>query len=127
MKTVSPSPSPTSDGSTGSGSGSRVVQRIFTNTRERCRQQNVNGAFADLRQLVPTHPPDRKLSKNEVLRLALRYIHFLDGLLTDQDLGQVPRGRAESLELSPRSSCDSWAEEQDCGGLGRYLHLEPGC
>ncbi|GIX86477.1 hypothetical protein CEXT_561011 [Caerostris extrusa] len=30
---------------------------MFTNSRERWRQQNVNGAFADLRRLVPTHPP----------------------------------------------------------------------
>ncbi|KAB0404846.1 hypothetical protein E2I00_001636, partial [Balaenoptera physalus] len=46
-------------------------------TRERWRQQNVNGAFAELRKLLPTHPPDRKLSKNEVLRLAMKYIGFL--------------------------------------------------
>uniref|UniRef100_A0A665U5S1 Stem cell protein n=1 Tax=Echeneis naucrates TaxID=173247 RepID=A0A665U5S1_ECHNA len=58
-----------------------VVRRIFTNSRERWRQQNVNGAFAELRQLIPTHPPDRKLSKNEILRYALRYINFLDRLV----------------------------------------------
>uniref|UniRef100_A0A3B4VE57 BHLH domain-containing protein n=1 Tax=Seriola dumerili TaxID=41447 RepID=A0A3B4VE57_SERDU len=52
-----------------------VGRRIFTNSRERWRQQNVNGAFAEL-----------KLSKNEILRLALRYINFLDRMLTDQDL-----------------------------------------
>jgi len=56
----------------------KVVRRIFTNSRERWRQQNVNGAFADLRKLIPTHPPDKKLSKNEILRLAIRYvIHHL--------------------------------------------------
>lgn len=62
----------------------KVARRVFTNSRERWRQQNVNGAFAELRKLLPTHPPDRKLSKNEVLRLALRYIAFLLGLLRDQ-------------------------------------------
>uniref|UniRef100_A0A667XLG6 Stem cell protein n=1 Tax=Myripristis murdjan TaxID=586833 RepID=A0A667XLG6_9TELE len=62
-----------------------VVRRIFTNSRERWRQQNVNGAFSELRRLLPTHPPDRKLSKNEILRLAVRYINFLDKLLGDQD------------------------------------------
>ena len=51
----------------------KVVRRIFTNSRERWRQQNVNGAFAELRKLIPTHPPDKKLSKNEILRLAIRY------------------------------------------------------
>ena len=57
---------------------------MFTNSRERWRQQNVNGAFAELRKLLPTHPPDRKLSKNEVLRLAMKYIGFLVRLLRDQ-------------------------------------------
>lgn len=50
----------------------QVVRKIFTNTRERWRQQNVSGAFAELRKLVPTHPPDKKLSKNEILRMAIR-------------------------------------------------------
>nr|CAD7432015.1 unnamed protein product [Timema monikensis] len=49
-----------------------IVRKIFTNSRERWRQQNVSGAFAELRKLVPTHPPDKKLSKNEILRMAIR-------------------------------------------------------
>ncbi|XP_068581378.1 T-cell acute lymphocytic leukemia protein 1-like [Cebidichthys violaceus] len=118
------------------GSHPRVVRRVSTNSRERWRQQNVNGAFAELRSLVPTHPPDRKLSKNEILRLALRYIHFLDRVLTDQDLRGVRRGRAGSVEEEcPSSSCESSAdgdsdglmEDQDCGGLLRYLRLPTGC
>lgn len=63
------------------------MRRIFTNSRERWRQQNVNGAFAELRKLLPTHPPDKKLSKNEILRLAMKYITFLTKLLSDQDSG----------------------------------------
>nr|XP_028568430.1 protein lyl-1 [Podarcis muralis] len=62
----------------------KVARRVFTNSRERWRQQNVNGAFAELRKLIPTHPPDKKLSKNEILRLAMRYINFLVKLLSDQ-------------------------------------------
>ncbi|EQB77423.1 hypothetical protein CB1_000365014 [Camelus ferus] len=54
------------------GPHTKVVRRIFTNSRERWRQQNVNGAFAELRKLIPTHPPDKKLSKNEILRLAMK-------------------------------------------------------
>uniref|UniRef100_A0A8C6XRJ8 BHLH domain-containing protein n=1 Tax=Naja naja TaxID=35670 RepID=A0A8C6XRJ8_NAJNA len=61
-----------------------VARRVFTNSRERWRQQNVNGAFAELRKLIPTHPPDKKLSKNEILRLAMKYINFLVKLLSDQ-------------------------------------------
>lgn len=58
---------------------------MFTNSRERWRQQNVNGAFAELRRLVPTHPADKKLSKNEILRLAIRYIRLLMSILEYQD------------------------------------------
>jgi T-cell acute lymphocytic leukemia protein len=55
----------------------RVVRKIFTNSRERWRQQNVTTAYAELRRLVPTHPPDKKLSKNEILRMAIKYIRLL--------------------------------------------------
>lgn len=54
-----------------------VVRKMFTNSRERWRQQNVSGAFAELRKLVPTHPPDKKLSKNEILRMAIRYVSII--------------------------------------------------
>uniref|UniRef100_A0A674IWY8 TAL bHLH transcription factor 1, erythroid differentiation factor n=1 Tax=Terrapene triunguis TaxID=2587831 RepID=A0A674IWY8_9SAUR len=87
-------------------------------TRERWRQQNVNGAFAELRKLIPTHPPDKKLSKNEILRLAMKYINFLAKLLNDQEEEGNQRGKAnkdtgivqEDLlqdMLSPNSSCGS--------------------
>ncbi|XP_067877231.1 protein lyl-1-like [Heterodontus francisci] len=72
------------------GPPQKVVRRMFTNSRERWRQQNVNGAFSDLRKLIPTHPPDKKLSKNEILRLAMKYINFLVKLLNDQTLQQEP-------------------------------------
>lgn len=57
------------------------MRKIFTNSRERWRQQNVSGAFAELRKLVPTHPPDKKLSKNEILRMAIKYITLLTNIL----------------------------------------------
>ncbi|XP_022046305.1 T-cell acute lymphocytic leukemia protein 1 isoform X1 [Acanthochromis polyacanthus] len=68
-----------------SGPPQKLARRVFTNSRERWRQQNVNGAFSELRKLIPTHPPDKKLSKNEILRLAVKYINFLVTLLNDQD------------------------------------------
>ncbi|XP_066511100.1 T-cell acute lymphocytic leukemia protein 2 [Hoplias malabaricus] len=61
-----------------------MTRKVFTNTRERWRQHNVNTAFAELRKLIPTHPPEKKLSKNEILRLAMRYITFLVTLLENQ-------------------------------------------
>uniref|UniRef100_A0A2K6LKY8 Fukutin n=1 Tax=Rhinopithecus bieti TaxID=61621 RepID=A0A2K6LKY8_RHIBE len=49
-----------------------MTRKIFTNTRERWRQQNVNSAF-----------------QNETLRLAMRYINFLVKVLGDQSLQQT--------------------------------------
>ncbi|XP_046752090.1 uncharacterized protein LOC124414939 [Diprion similis] len=100
------------DGISGSG-GSRLgspvprtgglgVRKLFTNSRERWRQQNVSGAFAELRKLVPTHPPDKKLSKNEILRMAIRYIRLLSNVL-DWQQGQDRNGL--------QSSCNSTVPE----------------
>lgn len=50
-------------------------------TRERIRVEAFNAAFAALRQLLPTLPPDKKLSKIEILRLAICYIAYLNHVL----------------------------------------------
>ncbi|XP_071952358.1 uncharacterized protein [Antedon mediterranea] len=87
----------------------KVQRRVFTNSRERWRQQNVNSAFTELRKLLPTHPVDKKMSKNEILRLAIRYIDFLIQLRDDQEehpeekvrkvcVGRIGRSVAESTE-----------------------------
>jgi T-cell acute lymphocytic leukemia protein len=60
-------------------------RKMFSNNRERFRQQNVSGAFADLRRLLPTHPLDKKLSKSEILKLAIKYIRLLQGILHWQE------------------------------------------
>ncbi|XP_044300014.1 T-cell acute lymphocytic leukemia protein 2 [Varanus komodoensis] len=89
-----------------------MTRKIFTNSRERWRQQNVNSAFAKLRKLIPTHPPDKKLSKNETLRLAMRYINFLVKVLGEQGLqqaGVTPRGSILGL-LQQSPSLESMEE-----------------
>ncbi|XP_043550803.1 protein lyl-1-like [Chiloscyllium plagiosum] len=97
------------------GPPQKVVRRMFTNSRERWRQQNVNGAFSDLRKLIPTHPPDKKLSKNEILRLAMKYINFLVKLLGDQAVQEEP-------EVGPRPPlrtnglCGSHSPDASCRG-----------
>ncbi|CAH0398319.1 unnamed protein product [Chilo suppressalis] len=64
------------------GSMPAAKQRCQANARERDRTQNsVNMAFNTLRLLIPTEPPDRKLSKIEILRLAGSYITHLDNQL----------------------------------------------
>ncbi|XP_063297876.1 helix-loop-helix protein 2 [Pelobates fuscus] len=50
-------------------------------TRERIRVEAFNVAFAELRSLLPTLPPDKKLSKIEILRLAICYISYLNHVL----------------------------------------------
>ncbi|KAK2816909.1 hypothetical protein Q5P01_025100 [Channa striata] len=85
------------------GCPQKLARRVFTNSRERWRQQNVNGAFSELRKLIPTHPPDKKLSKNEILRLAVKYINFLVTLLNDQ------------AQDKSRDSADDEAEDEGAG------------
>ncbi|KAM8888353.1 T-cell acute lymphocytic leukemia protein 1 homolog [Synchiropus picturatus] len=125
--------SPSYDVTPTEGSRPRVARRIFTNNRERWRQQNVNGAFAELRRLIPTHPPDRKLSKNETLRLALRYINFLDGLLTEPEL-RAPLSRSASVESSSgnegsadEDSCPDTPTEDSAAMPVLHLQSEPAC
>ncbi|XP_037646481.1 helix-loop-helix protein 2-like [Sebastes umbrosus] len=50
-------------------------------TRERVRVLAFNVAFAELRKLLPTLPPDKKLSKIEILRLAICYMSYLHHVL----------------------------------------------
>nr|XP_012234053.1 PREDICTED: uncharacterized protein LOC105678916 isoform X1 [Linepithema humile] len=84
------------------------VRKLFTNSRERWRQQNVSGAFAELRKLVPTHPPDKKLSKNEILRMAIRYIRLLSNVLEWQK-GQDRNG----MQHDVRIKCESHLNNQN--------------
>ncbi|XP_072216061.1 T-cell acute lymphocytic leukemia protein 2 [Excalfactoria chinensis] len=97
-----------------------MTRKIFTNTRERWRQQNVNSAFAKLRKLIPTHPPDKKLSKNETLRLAMRYINFLVKVLGEPGLQQTAvAARGSILGLFQQAPCLQSMEEltliENCG------------
>ncbi|CAD5112053.1 DgyrCDS1300 [Dimorphilus gyrociliatus] len=50
-------------------------------SRERMRVEAFNRAFNKLRRLLPTLPPDKKLSKIEILRLAICYINYLNHVL----------------------------------------------
>ena len=70
-----------SDPSTAGGNGGGAGQ----NQRERQRQLHVNLAFSALRAVVPSHPPDKKMSKHEILRAAIRYIRVLETQLRAMD------------------------------------------
>ncbi|CAN9512235.1 unnamed protein product [Ophioblennius macclurei] len=67
------------------------------NERERQRVKCVNQGYAKLRDHLPGHGADKRLSKVETLRAAIRYIKYLQNLVQD-------RGDAPDLS-SPRPDC----------------------
>ncbi|XP_017030048.1 basic helix-loop-helix transcription factor scleraxis [Drosophila kikkawai] len=73
----------------GSSSGKRRrPPRQKINARERYRTFNVNAAYEALRNLIPTEPINRKLSKIEIIRLAGSYITHLNSTLQTGTDGQ---------------------------------------
>ncbi|TRY76166.1 hypothetical protein TCAL_12997 [Tigriopus californicus] len=60
---------------------SSLKYRTAHATRERIRVEAFNSSFQNLRTLLPTLPPDKKLSKIEILRLAICYITYLNSVL----------------------------------------------
>ncbi|KFD65484.1 hypothetical protein M514_01461 [Trichuris suis] len=50
-------------------------------SRERLRVESFNRAFQELRTLLPVLPPDKKMTKVQILRLAASYITYLNCLL----------------------------------------------
>lgn len=65
-------------------------KRTAANERERKRMHTVNSAFDQLRELVPTYPSTRKLSKIDTLKLACTYIQDLKALLISSQI--MPQG-----------------------------------
>lgn len=59
-----------------------------------------------MRRLVPTYPPDKKLSKNEILRLAIKYIRLLSNVLEyqKQEGGHPDEQTAGEVKLEVQSS-----------------------
>ena len=71
-------------------SDTHVRKRTAANERERKRMHTVNSAFDQLRELVPTYPSSRKLSKIDTLKLACTYIQDLKTLLINSHI--MPHG-----------------------------------
>lgn len=76
--------------SSGINSVHKQRHRAIANARERDRTESVNYAFTLLRSLLPTDPPNRKLSKIEVLRLAASYIQHLDNVRSAMSVVNTP-------------------------------------
>lgn len=88
--------------------------------RERGRAELVNTAFARLRSLIPTEPPERRLSKIEVLRLARTYInHLAADLHSDGELAcaeyWAALQSAQQQPLSETTSCSCPSLERSTG------------
>ena len=99
----------------------RQARRLLTNKRERWRQQLVNEASTNLRQLIPTFPPDKKLSKHDVLRYSGRYIVYLQHQLTDMlEQQQVHSGEHPSVA---KKNALAAREHQDWQFASMYNHL----
>ena len=95
------------------------TKRVQANSRERKRMHTVNSAFDQLRELVPTYPSNRKLSKIDTLRLACTYIQDLVSVLHQtrtmqglqgEDLTQFPV-YGDGYLNGPYSSCFSVKSE----------------
>lgn len=84
------------------------VKRIAANSRERKRMHTVNSAFDQLRDLVPTYPSNRKLSKIDTLRLACTYIQDLVSLLQHQN-AQAIQGDDVTLYHQPPFAADGFS------------------
>ncbi|XP_023264022.1 achaete-scute homolog 5-like [Seriola lalandi dorsalis] len=80
------------------------------NERERQRVKCVNQGYAKLRDHLPGHSADKRLSKVETLRAAIRYIKYLQGLVEPED------GRHSGGE-----SPDTSSPGPDCGGESEGL------
>lgn len=100
--------------------GVPVVKKIFTNTRERWRQQNVSGAFAELRKLVPTYPPDKKLSKHEILRNSIRYINLLSTVLEWQKRQESQMENMENITNNNQLHAESEYQAQNANAVTKF-------
>ena len=66
----------------GKGPVKKVVQRKAANMRERRRMKSINDAFELLRTCIPNNvQAERRLSKVDTLRLAIRYISYLSDVV----------------------------------------------
>ena len=85
-------------------------QRRAANIRERERMKTINNAFELLRVRVPSACDDRKLSKVDTLKMAIKYIGDLTCLLKSCGDGALPGLRSKTnnrirLLYSPGRQC----------------------
>ena len=78
----------------------RLHQRNAANMRERRRMKTINDAFEGLRERIPLASGERKLSKVDTLRLAIRYIQHLSEMVhTCDSVGTMAQGQQETAKV----------------------------
>lgn len=82
------------------------------NERERQRVRCVNQGYAKLRDHLPGQSADKRLSKVETLRAAIRYIKYLQGLVELED-GSHSGGESPDSS-SPGPDCGAESEGVAC-------------
>uniref|UniRef100_A0A4W2GF78 BHLH domain-containing protein n=1 Tax=Bos indicus x Bos taurus TaxID=30522 RepID=A0A4W2GF78_BOBOX len=88
------------------------------NERERQRVRCVNEGYARLRGHLPGALAEKRLSKVETLRAAIRYIKHLQELLSAAPDGAAPREPRAAPSLVPDSA------EPSCGSSSPFFESE---
>lgn len=90
----------------------RVNQRSAANQRERRRMKTINDAFEGLRDHIPLSSSERKLSKVDTLRLAIRYIQHLGKLLQSYDpLNRMMGMKRNREQTKVIIRCQQWGKD----------------
>lgn len=91
------------------------------NERERQRVKCVNQGYAKLRHHLPGGASEKRLSKVETLRAAIRHIKYLQGLVEGQGKGREGHEEEQACH-SPRSApCRTEDSGHSDGGSTRSL------
>ena len=85
------------------------------NERERNRVKHINGTFSTLRQHLPCGAKNKKMSKVETLRSAIRYINHLRQILDAQDEDDV-KSESDAVQ-SPHSTSATDCSDSDMNNI----------
>ncbi|XP_060076773.1 pancreas transcription factor 1 subunit alpha-like [Ylistrum balloti] len=104
----------------------KIHQRSAANQRERRRMKSINDAFDILRDSIPTSVnADRRLSKVDTLKLAIRYISYLaDMVETSSEYSQdshYSKSNRPQEKVIVRCHFDDYASSSD-GAMGYMGH-----
>eukprot|EP00794_Sanderia_malayensis_P001300 gene1300-1438_t len=77
------------------------------NERERMRVRTVNEGYAHLREHLPLETSEKRMSKVETLRAAIKYIKYLEETLQESSPSEIGRKRKRTGEVIDGDEDDS--------------------